>query len=431
MKKLFFIGAVILALFLCATCANSSGGGSPAPVPPEFPYTAKMSFINGAFAAWIEGEDGEIITNGDDDDELKPLDYSWYRKEADGSGEEEIFNFGASYYIYDEAYDKDMVIEAVITYKGVECKVQSERILGTLDNAVVNCVDNCDVGDALRSEDLELTSVMSGEDVLDLSDAEVAFADIRYASEDCDDVYYARTVEKAFADDSGDYTMLVTKPGYSSFVYTKYIVVKQTLSDDEVPELSTDIENIKRGCVSFEAAEIMFDYSIVNDEWHPYEAGSEIQIPTGLTKIKVRKSAVGEIFDDGYLEESDPKVIEIFPENIGTDVSKIPPVAKMTFEDYDIVNDDMIVKVGEARGTLYFLASVNNPAYSSSDSLEFEWYLDNKSADMYNGVTAQGGTLAVESVNDLPKGCTIHIEVYARPASANGLFYYIDLTREF
>jgi len=428
MKKFSFVGAVLLALFLCATCANPSGGGSDVPGTSA---SAEINFVkafgqDGYFIAWIVKSDGKCLT-----DESGNVSYKWFRSDADGSNVEEIAGQTVGYYKYNDAVDKDKVICAKVTYNGKEYECKTQTVLGVLvSSEVVSEEVYYDVGTEILSENLEINDLNSDTEGIDFSDAKVSFAKAEYFSENNEDAFFTQEMPSVTVDESGFYPVVVKKAGYPFFIDTVWITVVQSWKEGELPTLSKDTDQITRGFIKFDTVPVPFEWKFEGGDWAYYNVGAEIQVASGKNVIYVRKPAVGSFFEDGYLGPSDEEEIQINEDNIGTDVSGIPSVIKPIVFDTRIQNDDILIEVGSLEGTLYFVADIQNSALAEQ-GFDFKWTINDKSADSYSGVEVKGESLTINENSSVPKDCLVDIEVFAYPKAAEGIYYHNHLKRKF
>ena len=436
MKKHFFTCAIFSFAFLIFSCANgmnsSENNSSSTPAQPTG-INARMSFVNGYLSAWIE-DNGKIISGEqyEDEDETKPLlKYQWYRLSEDEDEIDQLFSED-SYYEYDDLDDENHIIMAKITYKGNQYEVKSEKLLGCLDldNSDINVIDLiCEEGDYLESDDLKLLHAWKADDEdeeeLDISDMSISFARVFRVSSENENVYTVSPIDDFYSPYSAECPVMITKPGYSTYILNVYVLVIKSFDDNEVPKLSKSIQNITRGCIRLEDTELDLEYKFGN-EWLRYSSGKEIPVTSSVKEILVRKAAVGKEDDAVYIGYSDEQTIPVTNENIGVDVSKIPPVTMSNFESFSIDNSDIkILNMGNGA----FYAALSNPNFTEENTT-FEWYINDSSPEGFKGVTVSGATLQISPDSDIPKG-TVYIRVKASSKDTEGLFYYSQYNYSF
>ena len=437
MKKLSFFCSVLSVFLFVSGCANSTGdnsvGANSLPASnPEVIKGARLSFLDGNFVAWYVDDDGNLLTNDCFEEGENPITFKWYRKDPVTSSEEEIDNSNKSYYVYDDDLDQNKVILTRITYKGNRSQAESEKILGTITDAVVLLEENRLKGELLKADEIDAYCLCSDGEYFDLDDVDVSIAFVAIIKDEDEEITYAEGFSELPLDMSGDYEFLLKVPGYSSIICKKFIIVKHTFDDSQVPNLSTDTKNITRDCVRFENfdSNLKLEYSI-GEGWKTLKSGDEIFVDSDTDEIKVRRAAEGTPNTDGYLKESDEKIVKITEQNIGTSVASIPPVVVPNYDYITISQEDVDIHVVKSGNTVIFKAAINNATSTTVDSYLYSWMVDEKSPSLIPGVNANKDTLSVDSSADVPRGCPIDIEVTVWPDSSENLLYYANIKYTF
>ena len=429
MKKLSFLCAAFFVFFIIA-CANSTGDNSQPSPQPVIDTGARLNFINGNFVAWYVDEQGHFLINEDFYDDEKPFTFRWFRKNPETASEEEIINSNKSYYIYDESQDLNQIIVVKITYDGITSQAESEKILGTIDEAYLDFEQNFVYGDLLQAENIGAYCLCSDDEYYDSDEVNVSIALVRQPSEENEDIYYADEIPEMILWSSNNYAFLVRVPGYSAFICEQYITTQLLFDDSEVPALSADVQNIKLGCIRFEDTDFALEY-MIDDEWKAFENGDEIAVPGDITQIKIRKAAQGVAGGADYLKESEEKIVTVRTENIGKNMEEISPVIVPVYDYVNISKEDLSVLITRSGNSVLFQAAVNGQTFADDDSVVYEWFIDNKESSLYSGTGVSGNKLSVDSSSNIPKGCPVNVEIFVRSKTSAGRLYYANLIITF
>lgn len=189
---------------------------------------------------------------------------------------------------------------------------------------------------------------------------------------------YEEWAKKTY-DTTGWENVYVKVSGYEGleepFCAQMLVPVKYELTDELMPSLSTDVNNISYGKVKFGNLSGNMEYKLNDkDGWKDLKSDTEIESAAG-NRISIRLSATGAFGSDFYVMESDEREITVKDENIG----KMHPTSGI---DISFASKELEIKLVSSENRKYTFEAVVSDTFSNltGSKLDYRWSTDNNAA---------------------------------------------------